>query len=84
MVVGLRGAVEKVADAVLAAEAVEEHLARPFAEAGGKDLAVVGEDLLGDAVRPMAVTQRLTDRAGGGSGYEHRRDAEAGVIVDCR
>ena len=45
---------EQVADAVLAAEAVEEHQARATPEARREHLAVVGEDLLGGAVARMA------------------------------
>jgi hypothetical protein len=42
---------EQVADAVLPAYAVEEHLAGAGAEAPGEDLAVVGEDLIGHPMR---------------------------------
>src|SRR5665647_1248947 len=45
---------EQVADAVLAADAVEEHLARAGAEAAGEHLAVVGENLLGQPWRCIA------------------------------
>jgi hypothetical protein len=37
-------------DAVLAAQTVEQHLSGQRTEACSEDLAVVGEDLVGDAV----------------------------------
>ncbi len=41
---------EDVVDPVLAADAVEENLHRRLGKASGKDLAVVGQDLLGDTI----------------------------------
>jgi hypothetical protein len=58
---------EAVGDAVVAADPVEQDLAAA-AEAVGELLAVVGEDLVGDAVAAQRFDQRQADRAAGGAG----------------
>ncbi len=68
--------------AVLPADPVEEHLPFARSEAGGEHLAVVGEDLVGDAVAAHGQRQSFTDRAGRGPRHKERGDAEAGVVVE--
>jgi hypothetical protein len=73
---------EDVADPVVMTDPVEEHhrgLGRTLA---GEDLAVVGEDLLGDPVAAQGLDQRITDGLGRRSHHELGADAEPRVIVD--
>src|SRR6202012_5248032 len=78
---GRRG--EAMGDAVLPADLVEEDLRRGKPEAVGEDLAVVGEDLFGDAVAFERLGEEGADSPPGGSFHDARTDAEPRVVVDA-
>ena len=67
----------------LPADAVKKHLALARAQPPGEHLAVVGEDLIGDAIAAKRLCQSLAYRPGGGSGNEPGRDTGAGVVVSA-
>ena len=73
---------EAVGDALLAADAVEEDLGRPRSVAAGEDLAVVGQDLVGDAVALKGGEEHAADGPRDRPVHESGRDAEAAVVVD--
>src|ERR1700674_2234670 len=74
---------EDVVDAVLPADAVEQDLDRWLGEAPREDLAVVGQDLARQAVRPQSRTEAVADRLRSLAGHEAGRDAEPRVVVDA-
>ncbi len=80
---GRAGRGEQMTDAVLPAYAVKEHLPATGAEPPGEDLAVVGEDLVGDPVAAQGFGESLAHRPGRGPQDELGRDAEAGVVVEA-
>lgn len=71
-----------VRDFVLAADPIEQNLDRPGPEAPGEDLAVVGEDLIGDPPPTKGLGEHGAHRLGRGPGHEPRSDAEPGVVID--
>jgi hypothetical protein len=74
---------EAVGDAVLAADAVEQHLPRMGGEAAGEHLAIVSEQLLGHAMAGQGGSEHLTDGSGGGPLDDPSGDTEPGVVIDA-
>ena len=73
----------QVHDAVLAADAVEEHLDRRGGEPAGEHLAVVSEDLLRDTVSAQRLSQPVADLLRRLAGHQVRAHAEPRVIIDA-
>ena len=73
-----------MADPVLPADPIEQHLAHAFAEPAGEHLAVVGQDRLWHAIGAKGQGQRVARRAGGRSSDDERGDAKARVVIDAR
>jgi hypothetical protein len=74
---------EPVGDPLLAADAVEQHLAGVGAKAPGEDLAVVGQQLLRDAVAVQGGPEHPADGLGVGSLHQPSGHAEPGMVVDA-
>ena len=76
-----------MADPVVGRDAVEQHRTRPRAEAAGKDLAVVGEDLVGHAVGAHGVQRHKGSHMGRARGQQLHHHAgahaEPRVVVDA-
>ena len=53
------GGGEEVADAAVQTDAIEGHVGGLAAEPAGEDLAIVGEDLLRDAIDAQGPEQRI-------------------------
>ena len=74
---------QQLADAVLAADPLKQHLRRAgLAEPAGELLAVVSQDLIGYAVGPHGGQECPADRAGGGPPHHGGDHAEPGMIID--
>jgi hypothetical protein len=74
---------EQLADAVAAADALEQHLSRAgLAESAGELLAVVRQDFVRYPVGPHRGDEGAADGAGGGAPDNGGDDTEPGVIID--
>lgn len=69
-------------DALLAQDAVEHDLGGPWAVATTEDLAVVGQDLIGDAVALKGGEEHVADGPRDRPVHEPAGDAEAAVVID--
>ena len=70
-------------DAVLAADAAEQHLGWVRAKPAGEHLAVVGEDLVGEPVALQSGDKDLADAAGIGPLDQPGHDPEPGMVIDA-
>ena len=70
-------------DPVLPAEAVEQHIDGRLRVLPGEYLAVVGEDLLGHAMRSHRGHEPIADQLGALPGHEARGHAEPRVVIDA-
>jgi hypothetical protein len=70
-------------DALLAADAVEQHLGRMRAQAAGEHLAVVSEDLVRDPIPLQGGGKDLADAAGIRPLHQPGHDAEPGMVIDA-
>ncbi len=68
---------QEVADPVVETDAVEEHVGGLATETPGEDLAVVGQDLLGDPVGVESFEECVADRPGRRTSNHLGDDAEA-------
>ena len=73
---------QQMIDPVLPAEAVEQHIDRRLRVLPGEHLAVVGEDLVGNAVGAQRLGEDGADSPGDRSGHQAGRHAEPGVVVE--
>lgn len=74
---------EQMLDAVLATDPVEEHFDGRLRVFAGEHFAVVGEHLLGDAVRAQCSGKAIADLLGTLPQHQPCRDAEPRMIVDA-
>ena len=81
---GAAGSREQVIDAVLAADPVEQHLGVFGPEPTREDLAVVGEDLLGDAVTAHRGGEVPAHSPAGRANHHAGAHHEPGVVVEAR
>jgi hypothetical protein len=80
---GAAGGREQVIDPVLAADPVEQHLGLARPEPAREDLAVVGQDLLGDPVGPHRLGEVPADGPAGGADHHPGAHDEPRVVVDA-
>ena len=81
---GRVGLGEQLADAVAAADPLEQHFCRArLAESSGELLAVVCEHFVGDAVGPHRGDEGAADSAGGTTADGGGDHAEPGVVVEA-
>src|SRR5256885_16402950 len=70
-------------DTVLPADAVEQYVHRRLRIFPGEHLAIVGEDLLGHAMRSHGGHEPMADELGSLPRHQPRRHADPGVVVDA-
>jgi hypothetical protein len=73
-----------MSDSVVEADAVEQHVGGLAPQPTGEDLAVVGQDLLRDAVGVKRLNKRVADWPRSRSSHHVRDHAEAGMVIDAR